>query len=70
MKKDDSFFSASATDCTGLIPSGGNTDDELENYAELYPGVGPLDQAFIPLNPTIPVPGALFNKHDSTEETR
>lgn len=27
----------STTDCTGLIPSAPATEEELENYAQLYP---------------------------------
>jgi len=34
---DDYLFSASAQDCTGLIPSGEHDDSELENYEEIYP---------------------------------
>ena len=28
---------ASVTDCTGLIPSGTDSDEVLESYAEIYP---------------------------------
>ncbi|MCH5205462.1 MAG: hypothetical protein J1F09_00830 [Oscillospiraceae bacterium] len=28
--------SSSGTDCTGLIPAAAKTDEELENYNELY----------------------------------
>lgn len=28
---------SSAQDCTGLIPSGIQSEEELENYEELYP---------------------------------
>ena len=32
---------ASSMDCTGLIPSGPNSRDELESYEELYPFTAP-----------------------------
>lgn len=34
--EDDYLYSASATDMTGLIPSGGHDDYELENFDEVY----------------------------------
>lgn len=37
-------FAAPAADCTGLIPSGGNSEDELENYEELYPFLPPANE--------------------------
>ena len=33
----DYLQTASCQDCTGLIPVGSLTDDEMENYEELYP---------------------------------
>lgn len=33
---DSVFYSGSATDCTGLIPSIIHSPEELENYQELY----------------------------------
>ena len=36
-KEDDMFFPAcSAGDCTGLIPSGVENDEQLESYNEIY----------------------------------
>lgn len=39
MKKDDYDYlkSASAQDCTGLIPAKVQYEEELENYESLYP---------------------------------
>ena len=34
--EDDYMRVGSDTDCTGLIPSAPNSDEELENYNELY----------------------------------
>ena len=34
---DDYLYAASATDMTGLIPNGGHSDYELENYDEIFP---------------------------------
>ena len=40
MKHDDPFYdqetTVSATECTGLIPAGIDTEEEAENYADLY----------------------------------
>ncbi len=33
---DEYMKSSSETDCTGLIPSAANSEEELENYNELY----------------------------------
>lgn len=33
---EDDFKASSGMDCTGLIPTAAQTDDELENYNELY----------------------------------
>lgn len=32
----EDFKASSGTDCTGLIPKAVSTDEELENYNELY----------------------------------
>lgn len=37
MKDDFDIHSCSSTDCTGLIPSLPQSEEELENYEELYP---------------------------------
>ena len=34
---DDYLFSASAQDCTGLIPSVTHDEAEIESYEEIYP---------------------------------
>ena len=34
---EDYLSSASATDCTGLIPAGITDEDEIAYYEELYP---------------------------------
>ncbi|MBR4027211.1 MAG: hypothetical protein IKJ01_06590 [Lachnospiraceae bacterium] len=34
---DDYLFAASNRDCTGLIPSGIQGNDEVDNYEEIYP---------------------------------
>ncbi|WP_215700470.1 hypothetical protein [Clostridium sp. MCC353] len=34
---DIDIMACSTTDCTGLIPSLPQTDEELENYNQLYP---------------------------------
>ena len=40
MKHDDPFYNqettVSATECTGLIPAGIDTEEEAENYADHY----------------------------------
>lgn len=36
-KDEDFLVSASATDCTGLIPSGITEEDEIDFYEDLYP---------------------------------
>lgn len=33
---EEDFKASSGTDCTGLIPFAAYTDDEMENYNELY----------------------------------
>lgn len=38
---DDSLWTASATDMTGLIPSGITDDAEVENYENVYPFLTP-----------------------------
>lgn len=35
---------ASSTDCTGLIPSAPQTDDEIESYTHLYHIPGPEEK--------------------------
>lgn len=54
----DDYFAASAGDCTGLIPSGGNTDEELSNYEEVYPYLPPTPAAPDSADfPDVEVPG-------------
>lgn len=36
-KTEQTFFAASASDCTGLIPSGITDDEMLDAYNELMP---------------------------------
>lgn len=33
---ENDFKASSGMDCTGLIPSAAKSEDELENYSELY----------------------------------
>ena len=53
---EDYLFSASCTDCTGLIPSVTDDKEELENYEELYPYL-----------PPVPPPSVSNNLHPSSE---
>ena len=53
---EDYLFSASCTDCTGLIPSVTDDEEKLENYEELYPYL-----------PPVPPPSVSNNLHPSSE---
>lgn len=35
--KEQTFFAASASECTGLIPAGTKAEEELESYNEIFP---------------------------------
>ena len=37
LTEEEGFDVCSATDCTGLIPAGPASEEELEQYEELYP---------------------------------
>ena len=54
---DDYLFSASANDCTGLIPSVTHDEYEVENYVDLYPYLPPLYPIPDKISPPVtPVP--------------
>ncbi|MBQ9764842.1 MAG: hypothetical protein IJW18_01435 [Lachnospiraceae bacterium] len=42
IKDEDFLTAASSHDCTGLIPSAPQNEDEAENYEELYPYLPPV----------------------------
>jgi|GEM_PF-3873326 len=37
IKQEQTFFAASASECTGLIPAGTKAEAELEAYNEIFP---------------------------------
>lgn len=39
--EESSYYTCSNTDCTGLIPAGIVSEEELEAYQELYPDLYP-----------------------------